>query len=171
MAVAYRAGIISIGAEVNFTWELWEQLLLGCSWVIWSLYWNPFSYCDGFCFWCFVGGIAAFLKVKFAANEIIVTIMLNHIAIEISNYLISDPWRDPKTTEAFTAIINPGTKCQFCCRNSFAWWFSSCDNYHDSLRVALQKIFFGYQMEVMGANEKAAEYSGIHISKWLFLQC
>jgi len=40
-------------------------------------------------------GIAAFLKTRFNANEILVTLMLSSIALQILYYLLLGPWKDP----------------------------------------------------------------------------
>jgi simple sugar transport system permease protein len=39
--------------------------------------------------------IPAFLKVRFNTNEILVTLMLNYVAILLLSYLVRSPWRDP----------------------------------------------------------------------------
>ena len=39
--------------------------------------------------------IAAFLKVRFNANEILVTLMLSSVALQILYYLLLGPWKDP----------------------------------------------------------------------------
>ena len=40
-------------------------------------------------------GIAAFLKTRYNANEILVTLMLSSIALQILYYLLLGPWKDP----------------------------------------------------------------------------
>ena len=39
--------------------------------------------------------IPAFLKVRYNTNEILVTLMLNYVAILLLSYLVHGPWRDP----------------------------------------------------------------------------
>ncbi len=41
-------------------------------------------------------GVAGILKAKFRVNEIIITLLMNYIAIAIVSYLIYGPWKDPK---------------------------------------------------------------------------
>jgi simple sugar transport system permease protein len=104
--------------------------------------------------------------VKFQANEIIVTLMLNYIAIQISEYLISGPWRDPKYTEPFTALIASGTRLPIIIPGT---------RLHSGFIIAIiavavlwwvfRRTVFGYQLDVLGANRKAAEYSGIRVSR------
>jgi general nucleoside transport system permease protein len=58
------------------------------------------------------GGLTAFLRDKFNANEILVSLMLVYVAIQVLGYLVYGPWKDPngynfpqtKTFEAVTRI-------------------------------------------------------------------
>ncbi len=57
-------------------------------------------------------GITALLRDKFNANEILVSLMLVYVAVQILSYLVGGPWKDPqgfnfpqsKTFEAATRI-------------------------------------------------------------------
>ena len=57
-------------------------------------------------------GITALLRDRFNANEILVSLMLVYVAIQVLNYLVYGPWKDPqgynfpqtKTFEAVTQI-------------------------------------------------------------------
>jgi ABC-type uncharacterized transport system permease subunit len=65
-------------------------------------------------------GIVAFLRDKFNANEILVSLMLVYVAEQLLNYMVFGPWKDPqgynfpqsKTFEAVTAIprLMPGSR-------------------------------------------------------------
>ena len=41
------------------------------------------------------GGIAGFLKAYFRVNEILTTVMLNSIAVQLMNFLLRGPMIDP----------------------------------------------------------------------------
>src|SRR5438477_7730239 len=41
------------------------------------------------------GGIPGFLKARTGAHEVIVTIMLNYVAIQMTSFLVSGPMKDP----------------------------------------------------------------------------
>jgi simple sugar transport system permease protein len=57
-------------------------------------------------------GLTAFLRDKFNANEILVSLMLVYVAVQVLGYLVYGPWKDPlgynfpqtKTFEAVTRI-------------------------------------------------------------------
>ena len=41
-------------------------------------------------------GITAFLRDKFNANEILVSLMLVYVAVQLLGYLVTGPWKDPQ---------------------------------------------------------------------------
>lgn len=112
------------------------------------------------------GGIAGWLKLKMKANEIIVTLMMNYIAIELVRYLVSGPWRDPTTVEPFSAeitanlwlpILIPKTRLHMGLIMGLAavlvvWW-------------VLRHTVLGYQLILSGSNPSAAEASGINVGR------
>ena len=47
-----------------------------------------------------VGGMAwaaipAFLKTRYRVSEVLSTLMLVYVALQVLNYLVSGPWKDP----------------------------------------------------------------------------
>ena len=114
-------------------------------------------------------GIAGFLKVRFKANEIIITLMMNYLAFELTSYLLNGPWRDPKGTEPYTAVfakgtllpvILPGTRLHAgilvaILVTGLVWWI-------------VNRTVLGYQVTVTGASLEASRYSGLKIN-WILL--
>ena len=116
------------------------------------------------------GGIAGWLKVKKDANEIIVTLMMNYVAIEIVRYLVSGPWRDPNGVEPFSATITRGAYMPILVPRT---------RLHIGLIIALlmvvlfwwllRRTTFGYQLTVCGSNPDAAQTNGINKGKMIVL--
>lgn len=120
------------------------------------------------------GAVVAFipgiLKVKCNANEIVTSLMLNYVALDIGLYFMQEHFRDPNINTmysykfpvgvAFSKIIN-GTRI------------------HSGLIVAilfiiiayyvLYRTSFGYKSKLVGSNHKMADYSGINSSKMIIL--
>ena len=44
----------------------------------------------------FWAGITAFLRDRFNANEILVSLMLVYVSVQVLNYMVSVPWQDPE---------------------------------------------------------------------------
>ena len=96
LAVGFRAKVWNIGAE--------GQMIIGA--IAASAV--PVYFVDNTSSWLLpamivlgaLGGmawaaIAAFLKTRFNANEILVTLMLTSIALQLLYYLLLGPWKDP----------------------------------------------------------------------------
>ena len=95
VAFALRAGLFSIGSD--------GQLITG---AVVSVFFAPYFAGWGiaglvaFLILGFVGGAAlgafvGYLRERFNASEIIVTIMLNYVAVQMVSYLIRGPMEDP----------------------------------------------------------------------------
>lgn len=171
MALAFRGKLFNIGAE--------GQIYMGAlgAGVI-GLFCGPLSpwvgipliillgfICGGI--W---GGVAGVLKERFGFNEIIVTLMMNYIAIGITSYLVGGPWRDPMATEPFTAKFTPGARLPIVWGNStlhggiiiglvstlILWWI-------------IRQTVYGYQLTVTGLNDEAARYGGVKTGRLIVL--
>ena len=113
LAVCFRSNVWNIGAEGQFVmgavaasgvaltagpgtgaWIVVAVLLAG---VLGGMAW---------------AGVTALLRDRFNANEILVSLMLVYVAVQILNYLVYGPWKDPmgynfpqtKTFEAVTQL-------------------------------------------------------------------
>jgi ABC-type uncharacterized transport system permease subunit len=169
MAIAYRGRIMNIGAEGQITLGA-----VGAAYV--GLYMGPLSpavgiplaLLAGFLLGALWAGIAAAARLRFGASELITTLMLNYIAIGLVGYLIAGPWKDPKSVNPFTALISEGTRLPVLLAGT---------RLHAGIFVALlatlvawyvlRYTVYGYQLNVLGANPKAAEYSGIRTGRLL----
>jgi simple sugar transport system permease protein len=106
IAIAFRGGVINIGAE--------GQLIVGALLSTWiGLQFGetlPGALVIGLCLLAGIimggiwGAIPGYLKAQLGVNEILSTIMLNQIAIQIGYYLLRGPMIDPAEVEAGTNI-------------------------------------------------------------------
>ena len=106
--------------------------------------------------------IPAILRIRFNANEILVSLMLVYIAQLIVSWLVHGPWRDPRgfnfpQTKMFEeAALLPtlveGTRLNALAPFALAAVLAGY--------VFMQKSFIGYQMRVAGESEAAARYAG-----------
>ncbi|MHA1859823.1 MAG: ABC transporter permease, partial [Candidatus Asgardarchaeia archaeon] len=171
LAIALRASFWNIGAE--------GQLLMGAIAATWvALFVNgipeplvlPTMFLSSFLLGAFWALIPAFLRVKFEANEIIVTLMLNYVATNLVNYLIYGPWRGKNVYNfPFTDIFPPS-----------AWEpkIPGTPIYVVSLVVALlsasslhyllERTTLGYEIKVVGGSREAAKYAGIDYGRTIF---
>lgn len=110
--------------------------------------------------------VPAILKAFLKLDEIVVTLMLNYIAVNWLNYLIYGPWKDPKGFNFPLTAIFP--------RSSWLPEIGS-SGIHIGIIIVLIMVFtvyflmnktrWGFELKIIGDNPKAAKYSGISIEK------
>lgn len=117
------------------------------------------------------GAIPGALKARYRVNEVIITLLLNYIALGLLNYLVYGPWRDPK---GFGFPIT----AEFSEAGKFATYFDSRLHTGFFLAIALgivlwiftEKTIWGYEIRVIGNNPRAAHYAGMSIqAKTIFV--
>ncbi|MBT3323308.1 MAG: ABC transporter permease [Anaerolineae bacterium] len=123
------------------------------------------------------GFIPGFLKAKYQVNEIIITLMLNYVALYWNNFWIFDKWSDAgfqmtpqfekvawlprlsdlaKEYRAFSGItLHLGVVFGIVAA-IIIWWI-------------LERSHWGYEIKLIGDNPKAARYAGLNITKNLVL--
>ncbi len=166
-AVAYRTGFFTIGAEGQFyvgamtatMVALYMPALPGAVRVICSL-------AVGFVSGGLWALIAAIFKAKFNISEIIVTIMLNYIAINFLGYAVRSFLMDPEGNVPQSAKIPDETQLTNLLPST---------RFHLGIIVAILCVFvvwflmdkttIGYELKAVGANARASACSGISVMK------
>jgi simple sugar transport system permease protein len=112
-------------------------------------------------FWAF---IPAVLRLWAGASEVIVTIMMNFIAIIVATYLIGGPWASgitpatrPIDPAGFLPILIHGTRLH--ANIVVAIGAAIC------LSIILKYTVFGYRVRTVGQNAQAARYAGIPVNR------
>ncbi|MEM1484379.1 ABC transporter permease [Oscillospiraceae bacterium PP1C4] len=166
-AIAQRCGLINLGGEGQLyigalCGTLAGTLLSGLPLAIHL----PLTILAGFLGGAFWGLIVGVLKVRFGASELITTIMLNYIAMNLVSFCVTGPFKDPSPgappqtvpilDSARLPRIMAGTRL------------------HAGLLVALlglaiYYIFLwrttkGYEMRVIGMNPNAGRYAGMNLT-------
>ncbi len=110
---------------------------------------------------------AAFLRAVWGVNEIFVTVMLNFVFIQLTDYLATGPWNDPLAGEAITRPIAPP---------SYLPAFSAELGAHVGILIALavavvvaavlNRTLLGYGVRAVGDNPVAARVGGISVG-WI----
>lgn len=115
------------------------------------------------------GGVAGFLRARWKVNEVIVTLLMNYIAILGVDYLIYGPWKDPKG-------FNFPLTAQFVDAARFSEYLNT--RLHSGFFLALlcallmylfmERTVWGYEIKVIGSNPKAARYAGMRTGIAIF---
>jgi len=172
LAVCFRANVWNIGAEGQFVigavcaggvallagpgtgpWIVLPVLLAG---VLGGMLW---------------AGITALLRDRFHANEILVSLMLVYVAIQLLSFLVHGPWKDPggynfpqtRTFDAVTQVprLLPGSRMNIglllALLGAGVLW------------VFLFRLRAGFALQVGGLAPAAARYAGFSSRKALWL--
>jgi len=114
--------------------------------------------------------IPALMKAYAKTDEIVVTLMLNYVAIFWVDYLVYGPWRDPKGFgfPGTAAFPEPAMLPTFFDGNVHIGIFIAI-----AFAILLQyinlKTQWGFNSKIVGDNIKAATYSGIKVKKYTII--
>lgn len=96
LAIGFRAKVWNIGAEGQMVMGAIGASIVPVYFVdSTSAFLLPAMIVLGALGGMFWAAIAAFLRTRFNANEILVTLMLTSIALQLLYYLLLGPWKDP----------------------------------------------------------------------------
>lgn len=176
ISVAYRCGIINIGAEGQMAMGI-----LAAAAVSLALPGLPrpillplvlLAGCAGGGIWGLIPGL---LKAKLAVSELLSTVMLNYIAAQFYTFCLRGPMLDP-------AELTMGSGTPQTMRLTQNIWLDRIipgTRLHTGLFIALAlalgiylllwKTTWGYKMRASGAQERAARYGGINVAAWLVI--
>jgi simple sugar transport system permease protein len=170
VAFAFKAGLFNIGAQGQLIFGAITSAWLGYS--ITGLPWYlhaPLALLGGAVAGGLFGAIPGALKAYTGAHEVITTIMLNFVAINITDYLADGPWKDPTPGNivARTPAVLPSARLEdlgiipvgfliaLLCAVG-AWWL-------------LWKTTIGFEIRTVGLNPHAARYAGIRVARTVIL--
>ncbi len=167
---AYKCGLINIGIEGQLYMGAMFTTLAGIYLDLPSIIHIPVCLLVGFLFGGIWGGIVGFLKVKFKANEMITTVMMNYIAIYLVGYFVNGPFKEkagsfPQSDQILESAFLP----TLIPRTQFTIGF-----FIALIAIVIYSIFWryttlGFKMNVVGESEKVAKYAGIKSSKMIIL--
>lgn len=182
VAIPFRAGLFNIGAE--------GQLVLGA--IVSTVVGLRFASAPG---WILVplvlvagalagaawGGIAGVLKATTGAHEVVTTIMLNYIALNLDLYLIDNgPMQLPGHSSTSATIGHNAWLPTFIPQNvSFLGLPGGVYQAHAGIFVALamavvfwfllRRTTLGYELRAVGQSQRAARYAGISVRRTIII--
>jgi ABC-type uncharacterized transport system permease subunit len=167
VTIAFRAGLFNIGAQgqiilgasfsaaVGFGWNLPPVLHLMAVILAGAV---------GGAIW---GGIAGVLKARTGAHEVIVTIMLNYIAINLIGYLLKSPLKDPESSNPVSPALHDSAVFPLLLGPNFRLHAGFLLAVLAVIAVAwlLNRSTLGFELRAIGANPSAARTAGMVVSR------
>ena len=175
ICISFRGDVINIGGEgqmiIGGVFATWVGLnLTGLpGWLVVTL-----AMLAGFLGGAIWGGVPGVLKAYFSVNEILSTVMMNAIAVQLMNFLLRGPMIDP--SQALAGIEN-STNCTpvgnfppaaFGSDSSASWRFACCC-LGVCVYILLLRTTLGYRIRAVGQNPHASKYAGIKVQRYIVL--
>ena len=167
-AVTAKLGLFNIGVEGQFLMGMFWAAVIGAQFELPAVIHLPFVIIIGSIAGGLWGGIAGYLKVKRGVNEVISTIMLNAIALQLIDWLFNDFFR----YDDGTGTLDVRTKEL----PESAWMPDIIDDKLNGFVVVVLIVVvvyyvlvfrsrFGFRLRASGLNPEAARTSGISANR------
>lgn len=164
--VAYKSGVLNIGAEGQLYAGAMAAAIVG-------------AYLKGLPLWLHViisllaaivaggicGAIIGVLKVRFGAQEVITSIMMNTIIINFTGYLANFPLKDEGTIGQTMQIQKSAILPALSTRHQLTIAIFIAAIAIVIMNYVFKKTVLGYEMEASGKNPRSAKTAGINIGK------
>jgi simple sugar transport system permease protein len=175
ICISFRGDVINIGGEgqmiVGALLATWVGLTFteAPGWLVVIL-----AMLGGFLGGAIWGGIPGLLKAYFNVNEILSTVMMNAIAVQLMNFLLRGPMIDPSQAQLASKI--PQTARLL---NEFHLARLAPTRLHAGALIAVALAFvvyillwrttLGYRIRAVGQNPHASRYAGIKAPHYVAL--
>lgn len=114
-------------------------------------------------------GIAGYLRARFRANEIIVTVMMNYLIAFLLSYLLQGPWKDPSSSYIQSISLAPSTHFPQLFDTKLHLGVILAILAAASIYFLLWKTPLGFEIRAIGVNPEAARYKGIKVTRTILL--
>lgn len=168
VAFAFRSGLFNIGAEgqviVGWIAAVWVGTAIDAPMYIHLPLAILVAGLAG-ALWAFIPG---FLKATRGVHEVIITIMMNYIALHMSNYLIRNVLSqsgDASGRIAGTASLRTEGLTEMFGYSQVHWGFTLALTAAVVMWFMLEKTTMGFELRSVGLNPHAANYAGINVKK------
>ncbi|MDR4946408.1 ABC transporter permease [Neobacillus cucumis] len=172
VAFAFRVGLFNIGVEGQYLVGWLAAVWVGVSFDLPRFIHLPLAILAAMvagALWAFIPG---FLKARFRVHEVIVSIMMNYVALHVCNYIIQHVITKNQDK---TAMVKDSATLR-------SEWLQSITDYsrlHWGIIVAIAGCFImwfllerttkGYELRAVGFNQHAAHYAGMNVNRNIIL--
>ena len=175
ICISFRGDVINIGGEgqmiIGAIAATWVGLTL-TDWPGWVII--PLAMLVGFLGGAVWGGIPGFLKAYFNVNEILSTVMMNAIAVQLMNFMLRGPMIDPSQAELASKIPQTARLVE---AFRLARWVPTRLHLGALIAVILAILVYillwrttlGYRIRAVGQNPHASRYAGINVKRYIVI--
>ncbi len=175
ICISFRGDVINIGGEgqmiIGAILATWVGLTFTSlpGWVV-----IPMAMVAGFIGGAIWGGIPGLLKAYFRVNEILSTVMMNAIAVQLMNFLLRGPMIDPSQARLASKIPQTARLLE---DFRLLRWAPTRLHIGALLAVILAVLVYillwrttlGYRIRAVGQNPNASRYAGIQVPRYIVM--
>jgi simple sugar transport system permease protein len=190
ICVAFRGGMTNVGGEGQMIMGALAGVSVVLAFSTEASWWViPLAVIAGFIAGGLYGALAGWLKAFFSVNEILSTIMLNAIAVQVMNFLLNGPLLDPseagvnnipKTARIAETLQIPRLSipipqgladlftfenAELFARTRLHWGFVLAVILAVVAYYLLWRTTIGYRIRAVGENDRAARFAGMRV-RW-----
>ena len=171
ICISFRANVINIGGEGQMILGALMGTVVGLAltgapgWLV-----IPLALVAGFAGGALWGAIPGALKAYFGVNEILSTVMMNAIAVQIMNYLLRGPLIDPAQAELAskipqTAPLDVAFRLPRLVPTRLHLGAAIAIGLAILVYILLWRTTLGYRIRAVGQNPDASRYGGIRVRR------
>ncbi|NJR19256.1 MAG: ABC transporter permease [Calothrix sp. CSU_2_0] len=168
--VALRGGQFNIGGEGQIYLGALGSALVGLYVQgLPALIHIPLGLLVGFMFGAVWGWIPGYLKAIRGVNEVITTLLLNYIAMNLVSYLVQNPLKAANAPSPYSPLIAKSAQLPILPGSLAHGGIFLGLLIAGILWILLQRSPFGYQITAVGFNPTASAYAGISVPRTIIL--
>jgi general nucleoside transport system permease protein len=175
ICISFRGDVINIGGEGQMIVGALAGTVVGLTlvdWPGWAVI--PIALLVGFIGGALWGGIPGVLKAYFNVNEILSTVMMNAIAVQLMNFMLRGPMIDPSQAELASKIPQTARLLE---AFRLPRWVPTRLHLGALIAVVLAVLVYillwrttwGYRIRAVGQNPDASRYAGIKVKRYVVL--
>ncbi len=168
VAFAFRTGLFNIGAEGQMIMGALAAVVVGILIELPKIIHLPLVILSAILAGALWGAIPGFLKARFKVHEVVVTIMLNYVALNTSNLILKSL---PGSSTVKTVPVHESAtlKSEFLKGitrgSSLHWGFILVIAAVFVFWYIIEKTTFGYELRAVGYNKEGARYAGMKVNR------
>lgn len=116
-----------------------------------------------------VAAVAGFLKAKKNINEVIITIMLNYIVINLTDYLVSYPFKAEGMVAKTADVLDSARLIQLLPHSNLTAGIIIALLFAAFINWFMKNSVTGFEIRAMGYNKYAAETGGVKLKNEIML--
>lgn len=170
-AIPFKTGVWNIGGDGQLLVGAFASALVGIfvtglpAWLHATL--AVLAGMAGGALWA---SIPAFIRLKYNANEIVTTIMMNYLATLFTGYLVNYPFHAPGSSNAETLnVLDTAVLPRLVPMSNLSAGLYITIFVFILIYFIDKKTTWGFEWRVIGSNEEFSKYGGVNNNKMRFL--